>query len=186
MGTQNLGLSGMLPSDFGIYNGDVVAIPPDRRCWALLQFIKTYTANKIITSSSSQRTTIKNMHANILFTAASSLFAVAQAVSQPPTPVIAARQSVVTPPPCEAIDPPPSAAETEERFNEFADAFLVEKNLTHAFEFISSTYIVSLFSALREICKRVLTETCAEPQSRRHRERPQCRVGCPWARLGKC
>ena len=66
----------------------------------------------------------------------------ASARPEPPTRVLAARQSVVTPPPCKAISPPPSAAETEQRFNKFADEFLVKKNLTAAFEFISSTYIV--------------------------------------------
>ncbi|KAI7785595.1 hypothetical protein LA080_006615 [Diaporthe eres] len=65
----------------------------------------------------------------------------ASALPEPPTKVLAARQSVVTPPPCKAISPPPSAAETEQRFNTFADEFLVKKNLTAAFEFISSTYI---------------------------------------------
>lgn len=84
------------------------------------------------------------MHATI--TVLSALVAVAAAVvppHQPPTPVLAARQSVVTPPPCEPMDPAPSAEETEQRFNEFADAFLVEQNITRAFEYISSTYIVS-------------------------------------------
>ncbi|KAJ4397527.1 hypothetical protein N0V93_001758 [Gnomoniopsis smithogilvyi] len=65
----------------------------------------------------------------------------AAARPEPPTKIIAARQSVVTPAPCEAINPPPSAAETEQRFNTFANEFLVTKNLTAAFEFISSTYI---------------------------------------------
>ncbi|KAH8788243.1 hypothetical protein F5883DRAFT_657880 [Diaporthe sp. PMI_573] len=65
----------------------------------------------------------------------------ASALPEPPTRVLAARQSCVTPPPCQAINPPPTAAETEQRFNKFADEFLVKKNLTAAFEFISSTYI---------------------------------------------
>lgn len=64
---------------------------------------------------------------------------------QPPTPVLAARQSVVTPPPCEPLDPPPSAEETEQRFYEFTDAFLFEQNITRAFEYISSTYIVRFY-----------------------------------------
>lgn len=86
------------------------------------------------------------MHSTALISSA--LFAVALAKPHPPTPVIAARQSLTTPPPCEAMDPPPSAAETEERFNEFADAFLVEKNLTHAFAFIAEDYIVRHHLAL--------------------------------------
>ncbi|POS74973.1 hypothetical protein DHEL01_v206635 [Diaporthe helianthi] len=65
----------------------------------------------------------------------------ASALPEPPTKVLAARQSCVTPPPCQAINPPPTAAETEERFNKFADEFLVKRNITAAFEFISSTYI---------------------------------------------
>ncbi|KEY72446.1 hypothetical protein S7711_10422 [Stachybotrys chartarum IBT 7711] len=58
-----------------------------------------------------------------------------------PTGVLAARQAVVTPPPCVAVVPAPTEAETEARHNIFANAFLVTKNLTHAFEYISSTYI---------------------------------------------
>ncbi|KAK2806753.1 hypothetical protein FQN50_005753 [Emmonsiellopsis sp. PD_5] len=64
------------------------------------------------------------------------------AISAPPSKVINARQgAVVTPPPCVAMDPAPTEAETEARFDIFAEAFLVRKNLTEAFEFISSTYI---------------------------------------------
>ncbi|KAG8157169.1 hypothetical protein KVR01_012877 [Diaporthe batatas] len=63
------------------------------------------------------------------------------ALPEPPTKVLSARQSCVTPQPCQAMNPPPTAAETEQRFNRFADEFLVKKNLTAAFEFISSTYI---------------------------------------------
>lgn len=64
-------------------------------------------------------------------------------VDEKPSPVIHARQAVVTPPPCVAISPPPTEEETQARFTIFGDAFLVEKNLTRAFEYISSTYIVS-------------------------------------------
>ncbi|KAK2774767.1 hypothetical protein FQN52_004218 [Onygenales sp. PD_12] len=65
------------------------------------------------------------------------------AISAPPSKVIInARQgAVVTPPPCVAMDPAPTEAETEARFDIFAEAFLVRKNLTEAFEYISSTYI---------------------------------------------
>lgn len=61
---------------------------------------------------------------------------------EPPTRVINAKRAVVTPPPCKAISPPPTEAETEARFDKFGDAFIVKKNLTEAFEYISSTYIV--------------------------------------------
>lgn len=62
---------------------------------------------------------------------------------EPPSRVIQARQAVVTPPPCVALSPPPSEEETEARFEIFGDAFIVEKNLTKAFEYISSNYKVS-------------------------------------------
>ncbi|KAI1082537.1 hypothetical protein F5B20DRAFT_578207 [Whalleya microplaca] len=59
----------------------------------------------------------------------------------PPSKVLSARQgAVVTPPPCVAINPPPDEEATEERFSKFADEFIVKKNLTAAFEYISSTY----------------------------------------------
>jgi hypothetical protein len=61
-----------------------------------------------------------------------------------PTPVLKARQSVATPPPCQPISPPPTERETEQRFDEFTNAFLRTKNLTNAFEYISSTYIVRI------------------------------------------
>lgn len=47
------------------------------------------------------------------------------------------------PPPCVRQDPAPSATETEAKFNDFAEAFLVEKNLIRAFTFIAEDYIVS-------------------------------------------
>ncbi|KAL7620094.1 hypothetical protein AAE478_010644 [Parahypoxylon ruwenzoriense] len=59
----------------------------------------------------------------------------------PPTKVRHARQGVVTPPPCVALDPPPSEEETHAKFVNFADAFMVKRNLTNAFEYISSLYI---------------------------------------------
>lgn len=64
-------------------------------------------------------------------------------VEEAPSRVIQARQAVVTPPPCVALSPPPSEEETEARFEIFGDAFIVEKNLTNAFEYISSNYKVS-------------------------------------------
>ncbi|KAI8711674.1 hypothetical protein NCS52_01431600 [Fusarium sp. LHS14.1] len=51
------------------------------------------------------------------------------------------RQTLVAPPPCEPIYPPPSEFETKHRFNCFANAFLITKNLTEAFQYISKGYI---------------------------------------------
>ncbi|KAI5855070.1 hypothetical protein GGS23DRAFT_445888 [Durotheca rogersii] len=42
---------------------------------------------------------------------------------------------------CERITPAPSAEETEKRFNEFADLFLVKKDVYKAFEYILPEYI---------------------------------------------
>ncbi|PGH06940.1 hypothetical protein AJ79_06414 [Helicocarpus griseus UAMH5409] len=62
-------------------------------------------------------------------------------LSDAPSRAVSARQGVVTPPPCVAMDPPPTEEETEARHNVFGEAFLVRKNLTEAFEYISATYI---------------------------------------------
>ncbi len=61
----------------------------------------------------------------------------------PPSRVLTARQGIVTPPPCVAITPAPTEAETSERHSKFAHAFLVAKNLTDAFSYISATYKVT-------------------------------------------
>ncbi|KAH7011145.1 hypothetical protein EDB80DRAFT_571490 [Ilyonectria destructans] len=58
-----------------------------------------------------------------------------------PSRVLGARQAVVTPAPCEPMVPPPCEAVVKKRFNKFANAFIVKKNLTEAFEYISSIYI---------------------------------------------
>ncbi|KAI1101126.1 hypothetical protein F4804DRAFT_316810 [Jackrogersella minutella] len=58
-----------------------------------------------------------------------------------PSRIRSVNSSVVTPLPCAPINPLPDEDETHTRFDEFAEAFLVEKNLTHAFEYISSVYI---------------------------------------------
>lgn len=68
-----------------------------------------------------------------------------------PTAALVAPRAVVTPPPCVAIAPPPTEDETRKRHEIFANAFLVAKNLTNAFEYISSTYIVGLSSKLFHI-----------------------------------
>lgn len=99
------------------------------------------------TSASFFNTATANMWTALVLPLLAALALPASALPEPPTKVLAARQSVVTPPPCKAISPPPSAAETEQRFNTFADEFLVKKNLTAAFEFISSTYIVRDFAS---------------------------------------
>ncbi|KAI1773817.1 hypothetical protein F4818DRAFT_421877 [Hypoxylon cercidicola] len=59
----------------------------------------------------------------------------------PPSRAMSARSWVVTPLPCVAMDPAPSEEETETRFDELADALISQRNLTKAFEYISSTYI---------------------------------------------
>lgn len=55
--------------------------------------------------------------------------------------MISGRQ-VVKPKPCEPMDPLPTEEETKARFDIFADAFIVKKNITAAFEFINKGYIV--------------------------------------------
>jgi hypothetical protein len=47
------------------------------------------------------------------------------------------------PPPCQPMSPPPDEAATKARFDQFAHAFLVTKNITVAFTYISQGYIVS-------------------------------------------
>ncbi|KAI1135524.1 hypothetical protein F5Y05DRAFT_416198 [Hypoxylon sp. FL0543] len=59
----------------------------------------------------------------------------------PPTKAHDARSNVVTPPPCVAMHPAPNQQETRARFDRFAYAFLVKRNLTESFEYISSKYI---------------------------------------------
>lgn len=54
------------------------------------------------------------------------------------------RQARNAPPPCERADPEPTEEETKERFDKFANAFIVTKNITEAFEYIAEDYIVSL------------------------------------------
>lgn len=57
-------------------------------------------------------------------------------------------QAVVTPLPCERVTPEPCELQTQERFNRFAYAFIYEKNLTKAFEYIAVDYIVRHSSSL--------------------------------------
>lgn len=54
------------------------------------------------------------------------------------------RQARNAPPPCERADPEPTEEETKGRFDKFANAFIVTKNITEAFEYIAEDYIVSL------------------------------------------
>lgn len=62
---------------------------------------------------------------------------------EPPTRALVARQGVVTPPPCEAIDPPPTEEETEARFDMFVEAFINVPDISEAFKYIANDYIVS-------------------------------------------
>ncbi|KAK0613595.1 hypothetical protein B0T14DRAFT_437052 [Immersiella caudata] len=57
----------------------------------------------------------------------------------PPTRALDTRQ-VVTPAPCAPLNPPPTEEQMKARFDKFATAFLVTKNLTEAFSYISSSY----------------------------------------------
>ncbi len=63
-----------------------------------------------------------------------------------PAPTYASRNlKAVTParpPPCQPSSPGPSEEETKARFDRFADAFIVKKNITEAFLYISDSYIV--------------------------------------------
>ncbi|RYC79603.1 hypothetical protein BFJ63_vAg17510 [Fusarium oxysporum f. sp. narcissi] len=78
----------------------------------------------------------------ILFLAASITQApqAAQAASVPVGGVIDIRQTTILPPPppCQPLVPPPCEAETEKRTKEFANAFIVTKNITEAFTYISA------------------------------------------------
>ncbi|CAK7217248.1 hypothetical protein SCUCBS95973_003081 [Sporothrix curviconia] len=49
--------------------------------------------------------------------------------------------SLTEPPPCQPISPPPDEDATKARFDKFAHAFLVTKNITEAFTYISEGYI---------------------------------------------
>ncbi len=51
-------------------------------------------------------------------------------------------QDLTAPSPCVAMDPPPTEDETHARFDKFANAFLVTKNITEAFTYIAASYIV--------------------------------------------
>ncbi|KAF3059235.1 putative snoal-like polyketide cyclase family protein [Daldinia childiae] len=71
---------------------------------------------------------------------ASTLFAVVSApLMTLAVPVVIERQG--TSKFCTRITPAPSAEETEKRFNEFADLFLVKKDVYKAFEYILPEYI---------------------------------------------
>ncbi|KAF2729253.1 hypothetical protein EJ04DRAFT_447611 [Polyplosphaeria fusca] len=45
------------------------------------------------------------------------------------------------PKPCEPMSPAPTEEETKARFDQFAKAFIYDKNITRAFEFINKGYI---------------------------------------------
>lgn len=69
------------------------------------------------------------------------------------TPIFVPRQSTAKF--CTRIDPPPTAEETEKRFNEFADFFLVKKDIYKAFEYILPEYIVGIYLCLVDTRQRV-------------------------------
>ncbi len=64
------------------------------------------------------------------------------ALAVPMDSLLTERQALPQPPPCVRQSPPPDAAETEARFNKFANAFIVTKNITEAFLYITEDYIV--------------------------------------------
>ncbi|CAK7201749.1 hypothetical protein SEUCBS139899_004461 [Sporothrix eucalyptigena] len=49
--------------------------------------------------------------------------------------------ALTEPPPCQPMSPPPDEEATKARFDQFAHAFLVTKNITEAFTYISQGYI---------------------------------------------
>jgi hypothetical protein len=75
----------------------------------------------------------------LLFALLAPLAAVASPVS---SFALIGRANPVKPKPCAALDPAPDANQTAVRFNDFANAFIVTKNITHAFEYIAQNYIV--------------------------------------------
>lgn len=81
-----------------------------------------------------------------------------------PSRVIAARQGIVTPPLCEAMDPPPTEEETEARFDLFVQAFINGADLSEAFKYIANDYIVG-FSAPHTCYLRGTRRTAANIHS---------------------
>ncbi|KAF4947770.1 hypothetical protein FGADI_10164 [Fusarium gaditjirri] len=82
------------------------------------------------------------MKPSIILTAG--IFSLSYARNQPvpfSTSTTTSINSVVTPVPCQRLKHEPCELETQERFNQFAYAFIYEKNLTKAFEYIAADYI---------------------------------------------
>ncbi|RYP10263.1 hypothetical protein DL764_000755 [Monosporascus ibericus] len=69
------------------------------------------------------------------------LGSLAAPAGDPAASVLGARQPLPQPPPCVRMTPEPSPTETEARFDAFANAFLVTKNITEAFLYITEDYI---------------------------------------------
>lgn len=66
----------------------------------------------------------------------------------------------VRPDPCVPLSPAPSEEETAQRFAEFAEAFIYDRDLVKSFEYISASYIVRV---LREPGRRIpSTDTSRE------------------------
>ncbi|TAQ89051.1 hypothetical protein B7494_g2620 [Chlorociboria aeruginascens] len=55
--------------------------------------------------------------------------------------MISKRQAPTKPQPCQPISPEPTYNQTEARFNDFANQFIVLKNITAAFAYIEEGYI---------------------------------------------
>ena len=86
------------------------------------------------------------MHSSIIL----SLFSLSALALAKPNPVqnspsrvnLKRQEACGTLPPCTPIVPAPTEEETKIRHDEFAQAFIVDLNITNAFAYISSVYIV--------------------------------------------
>lgn len=96
--------------------------------------------------------------------------------------------TVVTPTPCAYISPPPTEEETAARHKLFADAFVVQKNLSEAFKYIDAIYTVgpmlspSQFRSVNGSANQliIVSRTTTRLQLRRARRRHWV----SWARYG--
>jgi hypothetical protein len=57
---------------------------------------------------------------------------------------VVARQATPKPAPCKPITPEPTEEQLVQRMKEFADAFIYNKNISKAFEYINTGYIVRI------------------------------------------
>ena len=69
------------------------------------------------------------------------LAAVAVPVDADVPSLVTRQRGMKAPPPC-VMDATVTEEQTAARFEKFADAFIVKKNITEAFEYIAASYIV--------------------------------------------